>query len=620
VTLGDEFSIIQDSITVSQPDEFRGDVNLIQSELSKLSSIGVVTVSPSSPIPDSFGQCVWEVTFESKAGNVPSIEVAKSGTSNFSTTATLNSGNRVVVTDDTVRGTSIPVSGDFRLEFDGQVTGYMPYNASPDEMKTALDSLSNIGHVAVTRTGPDVNRCYTWDVTFISDLGPLPLIVPDDLDLRGTVASMSVAKATVGVLPPFDGPDYGSQLITDVTDLSLVIPELKQGIPYYIRISAASQMGFGPSIMPYPPLDVPYPQPPADPLQMQLQSVDGSTLGVTIHAPFHDGDEDISTYRVDYSTQPFSHEKQRISLTCNPQPEIQSITTVASDINEVQYLVIDSSYKGNGEVLEVQQVLCDATRGTFGLTLGEETAYISYDDDATAIKEAIESLSSIDRVSVNINNGGSSACKGYDGANAGDFSITFQSMLGISGDLPLMSAETSGLDGARRVDVRSVMDGDAALSGSLKLSFRGATTETIDVSVDLIDLADHIESALEALDTIQQNGVEVSAVSLGSGSFEKIFRIEFQGEGVGGNVEPLAVVPEYLLISGSSADAFILSDGESYAARNGIDSVVSVVGNELSGHFRLKLRGHTTNHITFNSSVDQMKARNVSIGVLSFTL
>lgn len=55
-------------------------------------------------------------------------------------------------------------------------------------------------------------------------------------------------------------------------------------------------------------------------------------------------------------------------------------------------------------------------------------------------------------------------------------------------------------------------------------------------------------------------------VSLDNGGFEKIFRIEFLGDGVGGNVEPIHVVSEYLLITGSSADAFVLSDGESYAA------------------------------------------------------
>eukprot|EP00804_Cyclotella_cryptica_P021433 CCRYP_005783-RA/>CCRYP_005783-RA protein AED:0.00 eAED:0.00 QI:831/1/1/1/1/1/3/2372/6166 len=609
VTVGDHYSIIRDTVLITQPDEFKGDVNLIQSELSKLSSIGVVTVTPLSPVPDSFGQCVWRVTFESKAGDVPSIEVAKSGTDMFSTVADLNSGNKVTVTDDTVQGTSLPVSGDFRLEFDGEVTGYMPFDASHEELKAALDALSNIGHVVVTREGPDVNRCYTWDVTFVSDLGPLPLLVADDLDLKGTVVSISVSKAVVGVLPPFNGPDYGSQVITNTTDTSLVISPLKQGVAHYVRISAHSQMGAGPSIMPYPPFQVPLPQPPSYPSDVELESVDGSTLAVSIHAPFHDGGEEVVTYRVDYSTKPFSHERQRISLACTPQPEIQSITTSAADINEIQFLVIDSSYFGNGEVLEVQRVLCDATGGTFGLSLGGETAYISHDDDADGIKQALESLSIIYEVSVNFNAGGSMACAPHDGINAGDFSITFQSLTGVSGDLPIMLAETSGLDGARRVEVVPVIDGDAPLTGSLKLSFRGAMTESVDVSMDSSDIADMIDTVLEALDTVQRDGVVVTPVTLEHGGFEKIFRIEFQGDGVGGNVEPLVIVPEFLLVKGSSADAFILSDGESYAARNGFDSFFSRAGNELSGHFRLKLRGHTTGRISFNSSVDQLKAR-----------
>eukprot|EP00970_Alexandrium_tamarense_P002964 scaffold427_cov103-Alexandrium_tamarense.AAC.19 len=215
----------------------------------------------------------------------------------------------------------------------------------------------------------------------------------------------------------------------------------------------------------------------------------------------------------------------------------------------------------------------------------------------------------VDKVSIMFNNGMTTACAPFDGSSAGDFSVTFQSLSTIAGDVPLMIAETSSLDGARRVDIASVVDGDAPLSGSLKISFRGAVSEAIDVSLDKSILAKAIEDALEALDTIQQDGVVVSEVDLDNGGYEKIFCIEFQGDGVGGNVEPIAIVPEHLLVLGSSADAFVLSDGESYAARNGLDSVSSQVGNELSGRFRLRLRGHTTGLIPFNSSVDEVKAR-----------
>ena len=86
-----------------------------------------------SVFSDSFVQCVWEVTFESKSGHVHDIEVAKakSGSDCFSMLATLNSVNKVTDTDNIMTGTTIPISCNFRLQFDGEATGYM------HEMKTA---------------------------------------------------------------------------------------------------------------------------------------------------------------------------------------------------------------------------------------------------------------------------------------------------------------------------------------------------------------------------------------------------------------------------------------------------------------------------------------------------
>ena len=53
----------------------------------------------------------------------------------------MNSGNRIVVTDGTVRGTAEPVV-NFRLEYDGELTGYMPYDASSELAKSSLDALA----------------------------------------------------------------------------------------------------------------------------------------------------------------------------------------------------------------------------------------------------------------------------------------------------------------------------------------------------------------------------------------------------------------------------------------------------------------------------------------------
>ena len=87
--------------------------------------------------------CV-EGTFESKSGNAPSIEVAKSDSHGFSTLATLNSGNKVTDTDYIMTGTTIPISCDFRLQFDGEATGYMQH-----EMKAASFCINPLSDPAV---------------------------------------------------------------------------------------------------------------------------------------------------------------------------------------------------------------------------------------------------------------------------------------------------------------------------------------------------------------------------------------------------------------------------------------------------------------------------------------
>jgi len=106
---------------------------------------GVSVESHDSVFSDSFAQCVWEVTFESKSGNVHAIEVAKakSGSDCFSMLATLNSVNKVTDTDNIMTGTTIPISCNFRLQFDGEATGYM------HEMKTTSFCIKPLSNPAV---------------------------------------------------------------------------------------------------------------------------------------------------------------------------------------------------------------------------------------------------------------------------------------------------------------------------------------------------------------------------------------------------------------------------------------------------------------------------------------
>ena len=223
---------------------------LDQSELNKFKGIGVVTVSSYSAIPDKKGQCQWTITFETLAGHVPPIRVAKPNIMDFNTSVLLMSGDRVEVVDDFIRGTSLKLSGSFSLEWDGVRTGYIPFDASAAQLKWALSSSTNIGKISAHRSGPDINDGYEWYVTFIASQRPLPLIVADGLDLEGTMASVTISNYIEGSSPPFNGPDNQYKV---TSDLYVVATGLKQGIRYFFRVSASSAISVGPTIETWPP-------------------------------------------------------------------------------------------------------------------------------------------------------------------------------------------------------------------------------------------------------------------------------------------------------------------------------------------------------------------------------
>ena len=605
VTVGPNPSIVRDTLTVFQPLGFEGDVNIIQSELSKLNSVGSVTVT-SSDI-DFPKQCLYQVTFETKAGNLLAITAFESNVDQVSTNLTLSTGDSIFIEDNTVQGTSSPVSGDFALVFNGHRTAYMAYDVPSKAMALALEELDTVGKVNVARGGPNENDCYFWDITFLTNLGPQLLIVVDDRDLKGTAASASAVKVQSGEPPPFDGPDYQFSTLIDLTRLATVISSLKQGINYFFRARASNEFGSGPAVTAYPPFIKPMPQPPGVPSEVQLAVRDGSTLAVKIHAPVYS--VSIGSFRVDYSLNPFANEKQQITLQCAPKAEIQTVTTSAKDFNEVQYIVLDSAFKNHGYIAEKQRVRCCASGGFFGLTFAGKTAYINYDATESAVKAALESLSNIVSVSVAFHNLTEVACKPYDGLEAGEFIVTFVSLVDMAGDVPQMTAQTTSLQGARRVDIDTLQDGDAPLGGLFTLRFRGATTDPIDASLPPESIAPLIENQLESLDTIESHGVKVVAVTLVNGGDEKIFSVEFQGEGVGGNVESIEVVNEQSNLYGTGANIFIKTDGEIYFARNGVDKYSSREGNVITGNFRLKLLGHTTDDIPFNAGSELVKTR-----------
>jgi hypothetical protein len=99
--------------------------------------------------------------------------------------------------------TGAPTGGTFTLNFYGESTTPLAYNATPDQVQAALEALPVIqaGNILVTGTGP-------YTVTFQNDLAttPVPMIGGDGSALSGgTTPTVVVSVLVTGVYSPGQG-------------------------------------------------------------------------------------------------------------------------------------------------------------------------------------------------------------------------------------------------------------------------------------------------------------------------------------------------------------------------------------------------------------------------------
>jgi hypothetical protein len=73
----------------------------------------------------------------------------------------------------------------------------IPYDATAQQMKAALEATNGIGSVEVTRTPPTLQRGFTWTVTFTTDIGDIPMLVATN-SLTGTDSSIEIREFTKG--------------------------------------------------------------------------------------------------------------------------------------------------------------------------------------------------------------------------------------------------------------------------------------------------------------------------------------------------------------------------------------------------------------------------------------
>ena len=440
------------------------------------------------------------------------------------------------------KSTSVAVSGDCALECRGQRTGYLPYTSSAYAVEAALEALSTIGSVAASRTAPDENGGATWSITFLTELGDVPMLTADDLDMTGTAVSATTFLQRQGVFPPFNSLDplngrpRGAAASTDRADLDLTISKLETRVPYYVRVAAVNALGQGPWTMTTPPYVAPTPFRPGAPVNVSLAVLDATSLRLSLEDPVRDGGDAVDSYRVEWAGEPFVDEVQAVRLSMNATTEVQVVRTELPawrNFSEVQliHLKLDDDFDGTSPSggtsrLETQLVECDASGGSFTFTFdGLTTRSIAYNANPAVVEAALEELTNINDVTVTftgVGGGATTACIdggdgrlvvedghsphiGYEAA----MNITFNSVTDYVGPVPALVGNVNNLEGLRRIDVYRNREGIAGLGGTYKLRFRGETTAAI--SFQATDK--EVEAALIALDTIQALESQASRAS-----------------------------------------------------------------------------------------------------------
>lgn len=167
----------------------------VQSAMEALSSVGVGNVFVS--LSGSPNAATYTVEFVGDLGNqsFPGggfliLEVDSSASA--SATVTQEGSSSVVDEVQTVKINGSPTGGTFTLTFQGQTTGTIAYDADAATVETALEALSNITAVSVSKSGT------TYTITFTDPGGAdLAQMTSDASSLTGGfVAAVTTQNAT----------------------------------------------------------------------------------------------------------------------------------------------------------------------------------------------------------------------------------------------------------------------------------------------------------------------------------------------------------------------------------------------------------------------------------------
>ncbi|KAH9164316.1 hypothetical protein LEN26_000103 [Aphanomyces euteiches] len=163
----------------------------LQNSLNALSNIGQFQVTKSAS--DIYGGSSWQITFQTLAGNQDLIQVITKDIYGNQTLFDYGSRDLSLVMTEVQRGVGAGINGAFQIIVDGQISGPIPFDATPKQLQTALEIIEP---VQVTTSGIlGLNNIMDWIITFTT-----PKATPRQLSAETTMLTPGSAFVQFGTV------------------------------------------------------------------------------------------------------------------------------------------------------------------------------------------------------------------------------------------------------------------------------------------------------------------------------------------------------------------------------------------------------------------------------------
>ena len=347
-----------------------GSAAALKAELESLAGIDSINVTREtlSAIPGSVGAGVkYLITFTGNnvRGNVPPLQIIDVGINGCLDATDLGGTFKNSLAAISIEQVEIPYISLYEV----QTTVDIPYDASAEDVKTAIESLSQACTVSVSRA-TKLNG-YLWDVTFVESK-------------ESTHSPLLVISANGENLMALIDPQVSAISLQNVEVTTSV-----KGAPYFIRVAAVNSFGTGPFALSNPRAIQATPQPPSEPVGLFVEVMSDSEILAQWNPPLEIGGKPITHYKVEYDP----------------------LSTFASGANGGPYGSISVSSSNLSEITDVQSVTVKIDSGgimsslylsgTFSLNYdGQNTGQLAYDASPDDMKEALEDLCTIEEVAV----------------------------------------------------------------------------------------------------------------------------------------------------------------------------------------------------------------------------